>query len=157
MRRYFFLLIALLLVQSAGAAQDIRGVGLILGSPTGLSAKWWGASLSAWDGALGWDVSGDGFFYVHADYLRHSREMVRKMNLEEVASQNAGVLLFYYGLGGRVEVGDDSRAGVRLPVGLEYLMADVPLGWFIEIVPLMDLLPQTKFRLKGGIGLRYLF
>ena len=150
MRKY-----AVLLAQTGGAAEEKRAVGIILGSPTGLSVKWWTKPSVAWDGAVGWDVGGDGFFYLHADYLLHNRDVVRKMDLEAAVTE--GELLFYYGLGGRLEAGDNSRLGGRLPLGLEYFFADVPLQGFIEIVPLLDLLPKTAFRFQGGIGIRYLF
>ena len=155
MRKYAVLLMMLLLAQISTAAEAKRSVGLILGAPTGLSAKWWVKPSMAWDAAVGWDISGDGFFYLHADYLLHNRDMIRKMDLEAAVTE--GDLLFYYGLGVRVEAGDDSRLGGRLPLGLEYFFADVPLEGFIEIGPLLDLLPKTAFRLQGGVGIRYLF
>ena len=62
----------------------------------------------------------------------------------------------YYGLGGRVKTEKkETRAGVRFPVGLDYLIPDTELDVFFELVPVMDVTPETKFNMNAALGLRY--
>ncbi len=70
-------------------------------------------------------------------------------------------LPIYYGIGGRIKFienrGHDNRVGIRIPVGINYLPGTIPLDFFFEIVPLLDLVPKTDFGVNGGIGFRYFF
>jgi len=142
---------------------DIQGqtdgfwLGIIAGEPTGFSAKKWMTPSKAVDGALAWSFIGDPAFHLHADYLGHANKWFDEFE---------GRLHFYYGLGGRFKLegdgggekhkdGDDVRLGLRIPLGLTYLFADVPLDAFIEIVPVMDFFPETELGANAGIGVRY--
>ena len=49
----------------------------------------------------------------------------------------------------------DDKIGIRIPVGLSYLFANSPLEFFVEVVPLLDLSPDTELDFNGGLGLRY--
>jgi len=49
------------------------------------------------------------------------------------------------------------KVGVRIPVGINYIFAKAPLDIFLEIVPMLELVPRTEFNLNGGIGIRYFF
>ena len=123
------------------------GLGIIVGEPTGISLKSWMRESTALDGAIGWSTRHRDFLYVHGDYLVHNFAWL------EVET---GKLPFYYGVGGRIKLrDDDSTVGVRIPVGLAYLFAKVPLDVFFELVPSLDLVPDTAFRLDGAIGIRY--
>jgi hypothetical protein len=70
-----------------------------------------------------------------------------------------GSLPLYVGIGGRVkfEDNDDNLVGVRIPLGATYLFEDAPIDVFFEVVPIMDLSPETKFRLNAALGFRYFF
>ncbi len=68
-----------------------------------------------------------------------------------------GSLPFYYGIGGRLLLGNQAKLGVRIPVGLNYLFANDPIGIFFEVAPVLDLVPSTRFDVNGGIGIRYYF
>ena len=50
---------------------------------------------------------------------------------------------------------DDPRLGLRIPLGLSYLISNSPLELFGELAPVLDLTPDTTFRVNGGLGLRY--
>ncbi|MCX5859631.1 MAG: DUF3996 domain-containing protein [Proteobacteria bacterium] len=138
-------------------AQD-RGVGLgvILGEPTGVVLKGWITKRQAVDGGLAWSFGRRDSLHVHADYLFH------EFNLFKVEE---GQLPMYFGVGGRFKLGDneddsggnDDRVGVRIPVGIDYLFRKVPVDIFLEIVPIMDLVPETAFALNAGIGARFFF
>jgi hypothetical protein len=124
------------------------GMGLILGEPTGLSAKLWTSGDNAFDFAAAWSFKGDGHLLLQADYVWHF------FNLMPVSS---GKLPLYIGIGGRVVLADDPSFGIRIPIGIDYLFADAPIDVFLELVPILDLSPETDFGVGGGIGIRYWF
>jgi hypothetical protein len=127
------------------------GLGIIIGEPTGPCFKYWLSDKSAVDGAIAWSFDKRGSLHLHADYLLHCFSFI---DVEK------GRLPFYYGIGGRVKFGhldNDDRLGVRIPIGLEYLFSDAPPGVFIEIVPILDLIPDTEIDYNAAIGIRYYF
>jgi hypothetical protein len=148
MKRTLALLVLLMLLGGLGAAaQDSGiGVGLILGEPTGLSAKLWLGQNTAVDAAAAWSFRDPGALHIHADYLFH------KFDLLEVPQ---GRLPFYAGIGGRIKLETETRIGVRLAVGADYMFDSVPLDVFLEVVPLLDLVPATEFGFNAAIGVRY--
>lgn len=129
-----------------GEAQDRNSsteIGVILGEPTGLSLKSWTSDNTAFDLAAAWSFGGSGSLHIHGDYLRHNW-----------LNADAGSLALYYGLGARVKLADDPKLGARIPIGLQYLVPDTRLSAFFEVAPLFDVVPETKFDVNGGIGLR---
>lgn len=119
-------------------------LGIILGEPTGLSLKVWQSDATAFDAAVAWSFGNNESVHIHADYLRHSWLEVDK-----------GSMAIYYGLGARALLSNNSRFGARIPIGLEYILPDTPLGLFFEVAPILDLVPATEFDVNGGIGIRY--
>lgn len=124
------------------------GLGIILGSPTGLSAKLWLNKNNGLDGALAWSFGRKGRFQLHGDYLWHNFSLIK---VEE------GSFPLYYGLGFRVNFGDETEAGVRFPIGLEYLFSRAPFDVFIEVVPVLQVIKKTDFEIDGAIGARFFF
>lgn len=123
--------------------------GIILGEPTGFSTKFWTTWNSAIDLGIAWSFGDDGHVHLHADYLFHN------FDIFDIAE---GDLPVYFGIGGRVRLeDDDSRVGLRLSVGLEYVPADVPVGFFFELAPIVDFAPETEGNFNGGLGVRYIF
>lgn len=125
------------------------GAGVVLGEPTGISLKLWTSTSTAIVGGVAWSFSGKSSLHLHSDYIWHNFSLVE---VEE------GTLGFYYGIGARVLLSDNkSRLGARVPVGVNYIFSNVPLEIFAEIVPIFDLIPDTKFNGNGGLGIRYFF
>lgn len=124
------------------------GIGIVAGEPTGLCGKAWMSQNTAIAGAAAWTFKEEAAVTLQLDYLYHNFDVIRV---------SKGRLPMYYGIGGRVKLEDDSRFGLRIPVGLDYLLSEAPLDVFIEVVPLLDLAPDTEFNLNGGIGVRYFF
>lgn len=133
------------------------GLGIVIGEPTGISLKNWQGRTTALDGAIAWSFAGNDFIQLHGDYLSHNFSLLK---VEE------GQLPFYYGIGGRIKFtsgdnnkdnADKTRLGVRLPLGLAYLFEKVTLDIFVEVVPVLDLVPETQFDLNAAIGIRYFF
>jgi hypothetical protein len=131
-----------------GEAGDL-GVGVVLGSPTGLTMKYWLDQSNAFDASLAWKFGHDDRLAMSADYLWH-------ITLSDVYSL-PGKLPFYAGAGLRVLAGDDSEAGLRIPLGLAFLFHDAPIEIYGEIVPVVRFAPDIDSDLDGGVGFRYYF
>lgn len=52
---------------------------------------------------------------------------------------------------------DDTVLGVRPPLGMAYHPSGSRLDFFVEIVPALDVAPDTDFELDAGIGMRFYF
>jgi hypothetical protein len=142
-----------------GMSQDHGlGLGIIAGEPTGISLKNWQSRSTAIDGALAWSFVGNDYIQFHGDYLSHNFSLL---------AVEKGQLPFYYGIGGRIKFvnrnddkdnrDDKTRLGVRIPLGLAYLFEKITLDIFVEVVPVLDLAPETTFDLNAAIGIRYFF
>jgi hypothetical protein len=135
------------------------GLGIIIGEPTGISAKLWTSPRNAFDFGVGWSFGGDRItnnnvhngsrFHFHMDYLWHSFNAIR--------SEERFPL--YYGIGGRINsgAGYDSSFGVRGVFGIAWLPRSTPLDVFFEVVPVLQLVRSTGFGLDAGLGARYYF
>jgi hypothetical protein len=137
------------------AQQKGFGAGMILGEPTGISLKKWLGYSKAMDFAIAWSFEGNNSLTLHADYLNHNFKLI---------SVDRGKLPFYYGFGGRIKFNDknnknetQTRLGVRVPVGLAYLFENITLDLFAEIVPILELVPETEFILNAAVGIRFFF
>ena len=51
----------------------------------------------------------------------------------------------------------DDDIGIRIPIGLSYMFGDDPFDIFVEVVPILDLVPDTDFDLNAAIGFRWFF
>jgi hypothetical protein len=152
--RKIILLAALFVVLSAVStkAQSKFGLGLIIGEPTGVSGKYFLDKKSAIDGAFAWSFVNYGALNIHGDYLYH---------FDNVFTPEVPV---YVGIGGRVKFAssdanksDDTRFGLRVPVGLAWMPPKTPIDLFVEIIPIMDIAPSTEFTLAAAAGIRYYF
>lgn len=143
------------------AAQDHGfGLGLILGEPTGLSAKLWTSKVNAFDFGLGVSVGGDRISYIgnynngsrvhfHMDYLWHS--------FNAISSSERFPL--YYGIGGRFNSGGgyDGSLGIRGVFGIAWFPHSTPIDVFFELVPVLQLTSSFGFGIDAGLGIRYFF
>lgn len=150
MKRILLLLFVLLGFSSLSYAQGKFGLGIMAGEPSGLSMKYKISGDNAIDGALGWSFAKYGALHIHADYLQNVARLSREVP-------------FYLGVGGRIKTNNsnkgenDSRFGIRVPVGIVYEPSTVPIDVFVEIVPLLDLTPSSDFSMNAAVGIRYYF
>jgi hypothetical protein len=144
----FFVFIAVLTCGNLQAQDKGFGLGIILGEPTGISGKLWTGYGNAIDGAVAWSFDDEDAVYLHGDFLFHKFYQYKEWRHR---------LLPYYGIGGRLKFEDRTKVGIRIPLGMNYLLVNSPLDFFIEVVPLLDLAPSTEFSLDGAIGIRYFF
>lgn len=151
MRRVLIIAIVLTIGSAsfAVAAQPKNvSVGVILGQPTGLSAKLWLNQTSAIDVAAAWNFLPVGSVYVQADYLYH---------IYHLFGVKKGKLPLYFGVGGTFSLQPTPTIGLRVPVGVEYLLPNAPIDLFLEVGVGISLYPATQFQGSGGLGIRYTF
>ena len=138
---------------AAAQAPSGMGLGLMAGEPSGFSAKVWTSDHVALDAGLGYSYVWYGqALQIHGDVLFHSSSLTQSGD---------GFLPLYIGIGARVKLASGSYpvwAGLRVPFGLEYVFARVPVGLFFELVPIFDVTPgPTRFTGNSAIGFRYYF
>lgn len=146
--KFVLVLSSIVLLPNLKAQGNGVGLGLIIGEPTGISFKYWTGSTTAFDAALAWSFIDEGAFHIHGDYLFHNMRLI---------SVPEGTLPFYYGIGARIKTAKDAKLGIRVPLGLAYLFSNAPVDIFLEVVPILDLTPQTDFSINAAIGARYFF
>lgn len=137
---------ALLILMPVGAAAQAAGTGLgiVLGEPTGLTARFVKGGNNFQIHAA-WSFSGEAALQLNGDYLRSGR-----LDTEPT-------MPFYVGLGLRAKFADEARLGVRVPLGINHFFQQDPFEIFAEIVPILDLAPDTELDLNGAVGVRYYF
>ena len=149
---------------SSGASRSHGsfGLGLVLGEPSGLSAKYWSGSSTAWDAGLAYSFND--YLLIWADHLWHFSGALTKLSSDfDTITPYVGVgpEVFISSLGTRKRGGvhDGRSAGLaaRVPLGLEWTPRKVPIGVFLELVPGLDLIPALDAFFEGGIGARFYF
>jgi hypothetical protein len=144
----FSIALAVLICNIAAAQDSGFGLGFILGEPTGLSGKLWITKSVSLNGGLAWSFRDEEALHLHTDGVFHNFR---------------GVVRTYYGIGWRIKFADqvdaegERKVGIRVPVGVTYLFAHSPWDIFIEILPVIDLAPETETDINGAIGIRYYF
>jgi hypothetical protein len=144
-------------------AQDSGiGIGVILGDPTGFSAKFWMNEKSAVDAALGFEFNG--YISLHADFLYHHWSF-------DIAQDK---MLVFFGGGPAIGIGgwhyaywDDGvwrdgpyfNLGIRAPGGVAWHFHQMPLECFVEVAPRINIIHHYRsfFTVDGGVGARWYF
>lgn len=159
---YLLLIIFFMLTLSHTEAQNKKfGLGVIIGEPTGLSAKLWVSNNNALAFGLGWSVQGHPFYRFDSHYDRVTRTDIQVDYLWHsfnAISHNNQFPLFY-GIGGKIstERGYNGTFGVRGVLGIVWLPHSTPLDIFIEVAPILLLVNSTGFGIDAAIGARYFF
>lgn len=153
--KYFTILLLLFIFHSHVKAQDTVHIaptprfeiGVLLGEPIGVSAKFWHGTITATDAAAAWSFTENGLFEFHFDFLVHP------FNLR-IMKGNSPV---YTGAGLAARVGNEWFFGARVPIGVEYIFSALPIALFGEIVPQWQFIPDNTFVFGGGAGIRLKF
>ena len=142
------------------------GLGLSLGEPLGLSAKWWLDRKSALDMAFGYGYfphSGPALF---VDYVYHVFTIVRPgkapFYLELYMGAGAKCGFWYYRWYRDKDYWETRHGfgfGIRFPVGLAMNFTRAPFDVFLELVPAMAFVTPDPvfFDFDGAIGGRFYF
>lgn len=129
------------------------GLGLILGEPTGITAKFFFAHFNALqlEFGYGYDADSRNRAVLCVDYLFHFVDAIP-------AVQRAGRFVPYVGVGARLGIrSGDALLGVRVPLGLAFLIAPAPVEVFVEFALGVGLVPETVALFDGGLGGRFYF
>ncbi|MBD3616547.1 MAG: hypothetical protein HUJ22_08235 [Gracilimonas sp.] len=139
-----FLFVAFLLSMNHNANAQSTELGVIIGEPTGVSAKFWASGRTAIDFGVAWSLGESGNMHIHSDHLWHF--------------WNQSGPAFYTGLGGRLIMNNETQLAARIPIGLQFNVAK-RLSLFFELVPTLPIVPETSsdFDINGGAGLRIRF
>jgi hypothetical protein len=124
------------------------GLGLIVGSPTGLTAELQLSDHTAIDGAVGLDLINDRNLYLHVEFLYF---------LPELISGNQVSLSAYLGVGGYFISHRDPTLGVRAPFGLSLMFSNAPVEIFLEIPLYLRLVQDVDLDVGAALGFRYYF
>ena len=136
----------LMLAAGARAQQAGKvGLGIIAGSPTGMTAKYWLDDTVAIDGGIGF--SDNAVFY--GDLLFNSWDLFPQ--------PKKGKLAGYVGLGPRLETASDPQFGILTVAGLSYWVQNHPIEFFAEAGPVFRLAPDQDVDADGGLGVRFYF
>jgi hypothetical protein len=130
------------------------GAGIMLGEPTGLSFQS-RHDRFMYDFGFSWDF--DDEFTMIADYKVRSSDFISRLIGRPAPNAAA-----YVGIGAFLDYEkhrrhDDWEAGVRIPVGLEYMFAEAPIGVFLELAPTVQLIEEVDLGMMGALGGRYYF
>lgn len=144
---------AVFLMTSAAHAEDFA-VGVILGDPSGLSAKMKYDGSHSLDGALAYSSGKHSGMQFHVDYLW---DRARSWGTTQ------GPLDMYYGLGGRLISYNDDRdksqisIGPRGSIGLSFNVHNPNIELFGELAMVLDVAPSISADLDAGVGARIRF
>ncbi|MEO7734450.1 MAG: hypothetical protein ABIY55_26075 [Kofleriaceae bacterium] len=140
-----------------GADKGALGIGIILGEPTGITAKLYLKDDQAVQAALGSAFVGGGL-QISADYVFHPYIL---------QSRPSFVLPVYFGPGVRLIDYDNGRdsstfaIGARLVGGLLFDFKNVPLDAFVEVAGVLEYEFKdgkgAQLGLNAGAGVRYYF
>lgn len=143
---YFALVFGVILLGSSDATAQNRGdigIGVEVGSETGVTLKLFPGKTFAYEFLAAWDIGDGVFLNGHAIYQRA---------LDEYPEVSA-----IYGFGAYVGAYESRRnsfvAGASARFAVAYSFP--PFEGYIHLTPRFDLIPGTNFRIGGGIGFRY--
>lgn len=138
------------------------GVGIIIGSPTGFTAKFIMTQRYAIAANIGWSLGDNPKLHFTCDYQFLFPTVLRWTDDMSGEQRELRNLTPYLGIGGRFKFAENEpehktelHIGLRLGGGAEYKISN--FGIFLEIYPVVNILPATDFDLEGGLGARIYF
>lgn len=138
------------------------GLGLMLGTPSGLAGKYYLTPSTALDfgvGSYGRRFKGYGGLHIHADFLWHPVVLASPKEFE---------LPLYFGIGARIwdhgandDRREDTHVGIRAPLGILFELNNTPLDFFLEFALVLDVVVDKDDHgfddFTGAVGARYYF
>lgn len=159
----FTILAALPASANVAPADKSIGVGVEVGAPTNINAKFMVGPTNGVVVGIGGGIWYDLSLSLHADYLWHP----------VVAEFDGGNFSGYVGIGGWASIGDGKGGrlgyyqpffdnnffgiGARVPLGVSLAFDQVPVEVFAEVVPSVAVFPGIGVFGQGGIGARFYF
>jgi hypothetical protein len=162
----FLIVLALLQPLDTARAQGPNGksfgFGLSLGEPTALTLRFWTSRQNSWDAAIGRSYLGNP--HIHGSYLWHFNDAF-----------NSRIVSLYAGVGGVIGFGhphghwlygekhekwywhddDDLVLAAKGVFGLQVIPRNTPLDIFLEVDPILGLVPGFGFDFMPAVGIRF--
>lgn len=148
--RAFAVLFALLtVVMTSAHAQSTTppgsvGLGGQIGDPSGITLKWYDRPGFAYEVLAAWDL--DDFLFLNLHGLFERRLQDSPLN-------------YFFGPGAYIGVEDrgdnDLVLGISGSFGLNFFTERFEV--FLQLTPRLNVVPNTRGELGGGVGLRYYF
>lgn len=150
MARYFFTLLGFLLFVGTANAAVGTGVGVMVGSPNGITARHWINENNSIDAAAGWSLS-KSRFQVNGNYLFSHPDLIQ-------LGDETFDLFYGLGLSLRTKSGKQNGEvvfGPRIPLGASYELTDPDMELFSQIAFNIGLIPSSDLYLDVNIGVRF--
>lgn len=151
MRKLILLcLVSMIPLRTTAQNQDLDiGLGIILGSPSGLSAKLWTGEKTAVAAAAGYHFGMYNHISLSADFLAHLWTIPHE----------ADELKVYFGMGAGMGFLSEISLDIRFPGGVSLYPGTGSLELFAELVPALQLFgpEDLRLRLLGYLGTRWYF
>lgn len=167
--RLIALLASFLLWTPEAAAQDIGtertlGVGLVVGSPTGVTGKYYFAGPThAVVGAVATEFIGfaDDRLTLYVAYLNHPLRLATLGFAEIPVYVGVGPQFWTADLDDDVDLDDnfddDAAFGLRVPVGIDVNLRDLPLQFSGGVAALLPVVPEVELGVDISVAARYYF
>ena len=120
------------------------GAGLAVGEPTGFNIALRNEALHTVSSTVGWNLSA-GRFHAHSDYQVPFTEIT--------PTEGVLAMTLYAGLGATLDIGDAFALGARVPV-VAAISFDKPLEVFVELAPVIGVLPDVGVGVQASTGIR---
>lgn len=134
------------------------GAGIHLGEPSGITGKYGMGRQLAIDFLGAYSLSN--YFLLASDFMIHfpgvfGQKVPFVSELEP-----------YVGVGGALALSNRAPllgtssgfgVGVRVPIGIEWVTPEIPVGIYLEVVPGIWIFPATTALIQGGLGARFYF
>ncbi len=142
------------------ADKGTLGIGIVIGEPTGVSAKLYVEDDQAIQAAAGFAFIGNGL-HLHADYVWHPAVLQARDSFVLLAYVGPGVRFIQYRDGARGDSPSHIAIGLRGVGGLLFDFTDNPLDAFVEVAGVLEYGFDDEERggiaLNAAAGARYYF
>jgi hypothetical protein len=136
-------------IARAEAEDGPLGLGVIVGEPSGITAKLWAGDNMAFVAAAAYAFRDETALQLQGDLIWH---------FDDRPEQDENDLTATFGFGFRFKFGDDQElSGLRFPIGVNYELPGSSLEVFGEVVPVLEFLGDEDLGLNLGGGVRYYF
>lgn len=139
------------------------GFGFMVGSTSGITAKFWTNDVNAFDVGVGFQNAYAAFM---SDYLWHWRKAFphsenKDLGRSFVPYLGVGFIGGFGGFGGYTnsfyQTSQNFGFGARVPIGMEYMPRSLPIGIFAELDPGVGFIPDGFTFFAANFGGRYYF
>lgn len=170
LKSIFSVVAGILILANTLSAQGPKGksfgIGLSLGEPTAVTARFWTSRQNSWDAAIGKSHIGNP--HLHADYLWHINDAFdsRIVSLYAGVGAIAGFgskgeyVLVKFGKGPFKEhwyydADNDVALAAKGTFALNIIPRNTPIDIFLELNPVLGLSPGFGFDFMLAIGVRF--